>query len=581
MKNKSIILIALVLSFSILACKVNQQNISTKNDKKGKLTEREQQECLNIFLEANREKILGNYSKAASLFAECIRKNDKDHASFYELASILNAEKKYEDALILAKEAVSLNPENEWYHILLAEIFNKTRQTEEAVKIYKNLIKEHPLKTDYYYELAMMYLYLYKYNDAIKIYNQLENIIGIHEDLSLQKQSIYLLNGNTSKAIEEINKLIHIFPQDSKYKIILADMYMSIGEKQKAFDIYKDIQITDPKNEELNLSLAEYYRDIGDDNMFYEHIKQAFSNINVNTDSKIKILLSYYTETENQKDTFLLRQAYELLDILIKTHPNEAITYSMYGDFLIRDKKNEEAAAMFLTALEIEPGKYLLWEQLLYIHSELKDYSILDSLSEAALELFPERAMLYLFRGFANYQLKNYEKAVVIFKEGLVYAVYDEKLSTEFYMYMGDAYNHLKKYEESDNAFDNALKIDPNNVGILNNYSYYLSLRKEKLEKAKQMSKKSNDIRPNIPSYQDTYAWILFQLEEYEEAVLWIEKAINNGGNKNFVIIEHYGDILYKLNKKDEALEQWKKAKETAKGSVELDRKIETKTLND
>jgi predicted negative regulator of RcsB-dependent stress response len=53
-----------------------------------------------------------------------------------------------------------------------------------------------------------------------------------------------------------------------------------------------------------------------------------------------------------------------------------------------------------------------------------------------------------------------------------------------------------------------------------------------------------------------------------------METAIKNGGEKNGVIVEHYGDILFMLNQKDKALEQWKKAVEIGDGSELLGEKI-------
>ena len=389
-----------------------------------------------------------------------------------------------------------------------------------------------------------------------------------------------MFNKNTDKAAEEINKLIVAFPKESRYKIMLADIYLSAGEKEKAFKIYEDILKEEPQNGSVNFSLAEYYRDMGQNDKFYDQIKLAFSNQNVETDSKIKILLSYFSVTEKTDNKELLKQAFELLDILVKTHPDEAIVYSIYADFLIRDKQDEKAETMFLKVVELDNSRYPVWEQLLVTESDLHNYLRMDSLGKIAIELFPEQPLLYLLRGFSNYQLEHYEEAIKVFKDGLPYVIFNNKLRAEFYMYMGDIYNILKNYPESDAAYDNALKIDSNNISILNNYSYYLSLRGENLEKAKAMSKKSNELKPEVSSYQDTYAWVLFCLGEYQEALIWVEKALANNGNKNAVIVEHYGDILYKLNKKSDALEQWKKAKEIGKGSDVLDKKIETGLVN-
>ena len=145
---------------------------------------------------------------------------------------------------------------------------------------------------------------------------------------------------------------------------------------------------------------------------------------------------------------------------------------------------------------------------------------------------------------------------------------------------LGDAYNETGDFVNSDYSFDEALVIDPNNAYILNNYAYYLSLRGEKLEKAKRMSKKSNILVENNSAFQDTYAWVLYQAGDYKEAKVWIEKALSNAeGLDRPVLLEHYGDILYKLDKLSEALAQWEHALNAGGEKTDLEYKIENKSL--
>jgi len=118
------------------------------------------------------------------------------------------------------------------------------------------------------------------------------------------------------------------------------------------------------------------------------------------------------------------------------------------------------------------------------------------------------------------------------------------------------------------------LKLDPDNAYVLNNYSYYLSVRKLNLERAKEMSAYSNKLDPDNSSFLDTYAWILFQLGDFPGAKEWQEKAMKANGDKSGNILEHYGDILYELGKKDDAVDYWKKAKELGTDSGTIDRKI-------
>jgi len=113
----------------------------------------------------------------------------------------------------------------------------------------------------------------------------------------------------------------------------------------------------------------------------------------------------------------------------------------------------------------------------------------------------------------------------------------------------------------------------PDNVVVLNNYSYYLSLREKDLEKAERMSKQCVELSPNQPTYQDTYGWVLYKLKRFNEAKEWLQKAVEGDG-KSPVVIEHYGDVLYQLNQKKEALEYWKKAKNTGGDSELLNKKV-------
>lgn len=112
----------------------------------------------------------------------------------------------------------------------------------------------------------------------------------------------------------------------------------------------------------------------------------------------------------------------------------------------------------------------------------------------------------------------------------------------------------------------------------MNNYSYYLSLRGENLDRAAEMSKQSLEIEPDSPTYMDTYAWILFRQEKFTEARQWIEKALQYPeAQKNPNVLEHYGDILFNLKEVTKAVEYWQMAKDKGASSVGLVRKIAEK----
>jgi tetratricopeptide (TPR) repeat protein len=196
---------------------------------------------------------------------------------------------------------------------------------------------------------------------------------------------------------------------------------------------------------------------------------------------------------------------------------------------------------------------------------------------ETALLIFPNQAPLYLYTGIAYSQVQKYEKAVSYLKNAASLEVEDKNIQGQVYASLGDAYHAMKRYKESNQAYDKALELLPDNTYALNNYAYYLSLRGESLNKAEQMSRRSIQLEPDNPSFEDTLAWILFRNKDYPEARIWIEKSISGEKRKNSTQLEHYGDILYHLGDKSSALNAWKKAKEAGSKSDILDRKINEK----
>ena len=211
------------------------------------------------------------------------------------------------------------------------------------------------------------------------------------------------------------------------------------------------------------------------------------------------------------------------------------------------------------------------------ISFDLKDYDEVVVLSEASQELF-DQPTSYYFGGLAR-QLKQFASAVDQLNTGKLMVIGNDPLLAQFYASLGDAYNALKEFSDSDKSYKNSLEISPDNTYVLNNYSYYLSLRKEKLEEAEQMMKKCIELEPKQSSYLDTYAWVFYQQKKYQKALEWLEKSLDNGGASSATIVKHYGDVLYQLGREEEALKGWNIAKELGSDSEWLDKKIRDKKL--
>jgi tetratricopeptide (TPR) repeat protein len=570
-------LFLLLSTVGLFSCKSKKALVdSVSKQTTNELTDKTRVEFEHLFFDGAREKLLGNYDLAETNFLHALRVNPTSAATMYELGTVYTFQNNKNQALIYSKKAALADPKNIWYQLLYAECLKDNKQPAEVAVVYEKLLQQYPDRIDFYYELANAYLYTNKANDALKIYAKIEERIGVTEDASMQKIKIYKNINNSDKAIEEAKKLINAFPKEGKFYGILGELYQEKGLNEKALQAYNDLLRIDPTNAYVHLSLADYYRNQKQNEKAFDEIKIAFKSKDLDIDTKIKILLSYYSITETY--TELKTDADELCKIIVEVHPDEAKAFSMYGDFLYRDKKLEQARIEYRKAIALDKEKYALWNQLLIIESELSDYEAMEKESKEAIELFPNQALPYFFNGASNVQLKNYQQAVDVLTEGKNF-VFDKLLLAQFYANIGDAQNQLRNYTASDSAYNKALETDPNNVYVLNNYAYYLSLRNVNLEKAEQMSKKTNELEPNNNSYQDTYGWILYQMKKYDDAKIWIGKAVDNGGRNNGTLLEHYGDVLYQLGDKENAIKYWQDAKKAGGTSDLIEKKIIEKKL--
>jgi tetratricopeptide (TPR) repeat protein len=544
---------------------------------KNELTEEQHINLTYNFFNASREKILGNLDKAADLYASCLRIDPNHAASMYELATIYMDQKKQGDALYFAKAAAEKEPENIWYQLLLAEIYESTTKYAEAAEVYEALIKFYPERVDFYFDLASVMLYNNKPAEAIKVYDKVEAITGVDKDLAVQKERIYLKLNKVDKAAAELEKLIAKYPDDLEAYSFLVELYQVNNQEEKAYEVIKRMQQRAPESAYVYLALAEYYRQKGDKEKSFDNLKSAFRKNDLEPEVKIKVIQSYMPMVE--KNPEMLEQALELSRILAETHPAEASAHAVYGDLLRLNKKLEEARDSYRRSLQEDNKNYDVWQQVLFTDLQLNDYASLLSESEEAISLFPSQPVVYLFNGIAKSNGKQHDEAIKSFLAGSKLVVDNDAQLAEFYSNLGDNYNAVKNYDESDKYYNKAIDLDPKNANMLNNYSYYLSLRDDKLDKAATMSKLSNELEPANASYEDTYAWVLYKQNKFTEAKEWLEKAMSHGGDKNDTILEHYGDVLYKLGDSSKAYEYWLKAKNAGPGSEQLDKKIADKKL--
>jgi tetratricopeptide (TPR) repeat protein len=519
----------------------------------------------------------GNLEEALTLFTECKKIDPSSAPVKYELATIYKLLGVNDQALLNAKAAAASDPKNEWYQLLLIDCYNVVKQYSQSIKLRENLVKNFPARNDFKEDLAIQYNVMGYYDKSLKIYEELEKQYGVNEQIVLNKARLFKNQKKAKEAEEELLRLTTAYPQEPRYYSYLADFYMEQNELEKAKAMYDKILVIEPNNPVVNLALHDYYSAQGKMTEAFEYLEKAFMNPDLDVVTKENILLSFYKKSD---DAVYRENGKKLAEIMIRVHPESPEANSIYADYLVMERKLKEAAHYYTKAALNEKGNYRTWEQLIKVDYELSRYDSLESHTTKAIEYFPSQPVVYFYNGLANITLKNYKKASQSLKDGLEFVIDNRNLMLDFYSAMGDAYNYMGDYEKSDKAFEDALKIDADNTFVLNQYAYYLSLRKENLERAEKLSKKSNELQPGNRKYMDTYGWILYKEKKYTEAEEWLKNAAKLSANDP-TILEHYGDVLFKLTKTADAIKQWENAKNAGGRSESLIKKLKEKKLDD
>jgi len=532
-----------------------------------------------IFHNAVKEKILGNYEAAAQLYLEAIRIDPSQAMANYDLSVVYIYLGRPDVSIDFAKRAYDLDEKNIWYSLLYSSLLQQFGQIEESAKIYQKMAENNPEKVEIQFELANSYLLLNKFDDALKMYDKIESEIGINEEISVKKQKIWLKKDKLEKAVEEIEKLIKSNPSEARYYLLMADLYNGNDIKDKAeFYIDKAIEI-EPSNPYPYIAKAEFLEKRGNKTESFNYLKKAFESDELEFDVKYKTLVNLFQMT--YQDSTLSEPTQTLFETVEKVDNGEAKFFALFGDYLYKTGKPKLAVEKYKKSVELDKSNYNVWAQMLYIFSELNDNENLAKNAAEAVELFPSQPVVYLFAGIGYFQIKKYDESAEFLEAGAALVVDNKPLLAQFYSSLGDTYHQLKINQKSDSYYEKSLALDPLNVYVLNNYAYYLSVRNEKLEKALEMSKKSNEIQPNSSTFEDTYGWIFFQMKNYSEAKTWLEKALKNGGDKSAVILEHFGDVLFQLNDIEGAINYWKQALKLDENSERINNKIAQKKLID
>jgi len=509
-------------------------------------------------IEAVKQKNFGNLPEAIKLYSLVIKDKPDCAVAYFEVGSIYLATKQLELARKNLSMAYALDPGNEWYTIAYMNSLGALEEHEEVVEILKGKIKDDPEKIEWEFELALSYFNMGKSGKAIRTLEKIEKENGFSEKITLLKASIYESEEEYELAREEIEKVMAIFPEAIQFRIVAAELCLKSGDESAAASYYLEILEVDSLNIFALTNLTDYYRQEEDFKNSYKYLAKSFGSKQIEMNRKMTIL-SYYLSEENH----LINYSSELstvIEVFAEAHPEESDIRLLAADFYIQSQNYSAAYFHLKKYLELQKGTYNIYMQTIMLANAAALNEELIFISGKALELYPDSVDISFFRGIGFYQAEEFE-ALIENLDGIDYNLYSSgEYASQARMLVAEAYYRLDDYERSDSLFESLISEEPNNYMLLNNYSYYLAERGEKLEKAKAWSSEVVKNNAENATFLDTYAWVLYKLESFEEAEKYILSALDKGGENDPEVNEHAGDIQMALESYQVAVSYYLKA---------------------
>ena len=538
-----------------------------------------------IFLEAEKQRNMGRDDAFHHLLQYAHSLDPENSAIAYYLgysrlmkSNLSVSDSLFSSSLRMMRKHVDAHPEDKYEAMLYANGNMIANQVQEGLRVLKIQAERNPHNVEVQLSIADAYARLEDYRNAIAAYDSVQQWQGQSVQLSARKVRAYQALNDTVGAIGEMRSLLATAPRNVDYNLAMGNMMLMFGERDSALTYYDKAQQYEPENGATYLAKAQFYNAIGDSVNYDQQTYQALVSKDLDVASKVEVLADYARHLLVAKDSSARTE--NLFKVLIEQHPNEPQIRMLFSDYLAAKDDMKGAAEQMDYAVNLDPTDAQAWNRLLVLNIISENYEAAIAAGDRAIELNPNNIELYGYIAPAYYNIKQYDKAIEVYKKALA-AVdsTDTEHRSMFLGGMGDAKFSMGDTIGAFALYDQAIEIDPNNVSILNNYAYFLTLCNRDLDKAERMSAKTVQAEPQNATFLDTCAWVFYKRKEYTMAQLYIEMAIKNERRPSSDIYDHYGDILLAVGNKQEALKQWKKALELDAGNKELLEKVEKLAL--
>ena len=526
-----------------------------------------------------------NSKNLSRYFSGIVAYENKDNSSalnFFNSSKILLDQhdpflKRYIYSLVLENkisQAINIiksnkNKNNTDYfdaHLLLIIDYLKKNNLSEA---YSHLIEMENLVSDDRVDAAILeslkdYIFTFK---EIKILKNKKNF-GKLSSISEAFQRCYIQDNNTDAYF---SKLINNPEIDYSRYIFFYLAYLIENDR-----IIEAKKITDNIhyiNSTLLLSQGKSWIEKGN----FDQFQKVFSCRNPNDIiSEFLFLISnlYSSEDSFEKSNFYLNLSNFL-------NPKFIFNLSLVAENQYLNKEYKKARKT-LKKLDNKNNIFYDWyrikKEAQIIAKEVGNNESLNFInSEFKKIVLPNKKILFDMANFYK-NFKKYDEAIIYYTQLIEIFDDNSEIKKDLLYRRGGTYERMKEYSKSDKDLQDSLKLDPDDAYVLNYLAYSWLERNFKIEEAIKMLETAYELESDDPYIIDSIGWAYYLTNDYKRAEKFLKRAVELMPDDS-IVNDHYGDILWKLDRKIQARYFWRNVLKMEDVDEEMLKKINKKII--
>ena len=527
------------------------------------------------YLKARRLANKGDLAQAEAALIAAVEKDPSSSFLKREMIRTLHSQKKSDQALAMAEALVDQDPDNVDNLLILVRLKKGDEYDDALSDILNRILELDPESQSTYLRLGKIYMDTGKSDEALELFTKMVEIFPDYYVAHFYLGESLLLKGRTAEAEEQFLKTLDLEPELVEPRFRLIDIYQTTTPKnnrEKILSTYKTILELEPDNDRALFEMALFHYK----NNEMEKADPIFARLGQTLKENPRLIMSavdnfvsrkryedaviVFTQLRqvdpaNTNLNFFLGMAHEALD-----HTDKAIEYYLKVTpdhpqykktilsiaFLYRDKDNTREALRFLEQHHQQSPADI--DIISYLASFYEEDSRFDT------------AMTLLQKGLKQ----SPDNTTLMFKLGAI----QDKAGLR---------------QDSMNTMKALIRTDPAHASALNYLGYTYAEMGIYLDEALDLILRALKIKPNDGYITDSLGWVYFQKQEYDKAVVYLEKAAEISKFET-IIAAHLADAYVKTGQQTKALTTYKRALANAKEDQqdqikELKEKI--KTLKD